>query len=324
MRLTDMDVRKLAEKITGGHKITFNEAEALLDVKLDEILPAAEGIRRHFKGDKVRLCSIVNARSGACSEDCRFCAQSGRHKTNSQLYPLLGGEELETALARAGGDKASCFGVVTSGRGMTGRELEKVAEFVAGNANKTLRLSCSLGELKPEDLKKLKAAGMKRYHHNIETAESFFPNICTTHTFADRVRTVKAAKAAGLEVCCGGIIGLGESPKQRLEFAFTLRELNVDSVPVNILNPIPGTPLENRPRMKPEEILSTIAVFRFILPDKDISVCGGREANLGNMQNMIFRAGANGMMVGGYLTTPGRSVEEDLKMIKELGLEVYE
>lgn len=316
-----MDVKGLSELIVKGHKITAREAAALPAAGLDELLDGAGRIRKAFKGNEVTLCSIVNAKSGACSEDCRYCAQSGRHKTGARLYPLLEEGELEAAAGRAEADGAACFGIVTSGRGMSPRELGRIEGFIASRTGKGARISCSLGELSPEDLRKLKAAGMRRYHHNLETAESFFPKICTTHTYTDRVRTVKAAKEAGLEVCCGGIIGLGESFAQRIELAFALRELGVDSVPINILNPIPGTPLAGARRLGPEEILRTIAVFRFILPDRDISVCGGRETNLGASQAMIFRAGANGMMVGGYLTTPGRPVEEDLRMIKELGLE---
>jgi biotin synthase len=319
-----MDVGKLASKVIEGYEVSFEETSELLSADWNGVLAGANGLRRHFKGDAVRLCSIVNARSGACSEDCAYCAQSGRHGGKTDIYPLIPEEELVSALERAARDGASCFGVVTSGRGMSGGELDRVSEFISNNKGGSVRLSCSLGELGPEALKRLKESGVRRYHHNIETAGSFFPNICSTHTFADRMRTVKNAKQAGLEVCCGGIIGLGETPRQRLELAFTLRELGVDSIPVNILNPIPGTPLENQERLSPAEILRTLAIFRFILPDKDISVCGGRETNLRDMQSWIFYAGANGMMVGSYLTTQGRPVEQDRQMIKDLGLKIYE
>lgn len=282
----------------------------------------AEAIARSFKGAKVSFCSIVNAKSGACSENCRFCAQSAHNNTKVDKYALLDDRRLSAALDRAVRDGASCFGIVTSGRKLTGSDIDRIASFVSKNRNRGVRISVSLGEISFEDMKKLKRAGVQRFHHNLETAESHFPKICTTHSYRDRIRTVLNAKKAGLEVCCGGIIGLGESPEQRLELAFTLRRLGVDSVPVNILNPVKGTPMWKRQRLPVRDALRTIALFRFILPGKDISVCGGREANLGKFQSWIFSAGASGMMVGGYLTTPGRPVSEDKRMVKRLGLKI--
>lgn len=317
-----MNLTKLTERILKGYRITPTEARLLLKANLSELMFCAEIIARHFKSDKIGFCSIVNAKSGACSENCRFCAQSAYNKTKVNTYPMLNVRQLDTALSRAVKDGASCFGIVTSGRTLTDEDINRICSFAAKHRKKSIRISASLGEMSKANLLKLRKAGIGRYHHNLETAESFFGSICTTHTFRDKVRTVKNAKSAGLEVCCGGIIGLGETPAQRLELALALRKLDVDSVPINILNPVPGTPLGKRRLTPPSDILRTIAVFRFILPKKDISVCGGREINLGAYQSWIFSAGASGMMVGGYLTTPGRAVSQDKKMVKELGLRI--
>ena len=317
-----IDAVRIAGDIIEGRGLTGGEALKLWESGAAELLSGANRIRGHFKGKKVNLCRIINARSGSCSENCAFCAQSARHKTGVDIYPLVGGTVVRSAVEDAVKGRAGCFGIVTSGKSPTGGDVEKICSYISENSGRGVRLSASLGETSLEQLVKLKKSGLKRFHHNIETAESFFPNICQTHAFSDRLKTAKAVKQAGLELCCGGIFGLGETRAQRVEFAFTLKNLDADSIPLNFLNPVQGTPLSGMEPLSCGEILKSIAVTRYILPDKDISVCGGREVNLRDLQSWIFFAGANGMMTGNYLTTAGRGTEQDLKMIEDLGLEV--
>jgi len=288
------------------------------------VLGAADELRRRHKGDEVNLCSIVNARSGACPEDCAFCAQSARHKTSADVYPMLSPDEVLDRAKQAVGFRAREFSVVTSGyKNNRARDFKGVTQAVRTVAEETpLKVCASLGTLTDEQLSHLKAAGLTRYHHNLETARSFFPRVCTTHSYDEDYEMVRKAKEHGFYVCCGGIFGMGESPAQRVELALTLRDLDVDSIPINFLNPIPGTPLEGASHLTPYECLKIIAMMRLVLPEKDIVICGGREVNLRDLQSMIFHAGANGMMVGGYLTTGGRDYNDDLKMIEDLGLKV--
>ncbi|MBI4832682.1 MAG: biotin synthase BioB [Candidatus Lindowbacteria bacterium] len=314
-----------AERVTAGETLGRAEALEILATPNKDVfylLAAANDVRRHFKGDRVDFCAIVNTKSGACSEDCVFCAQSAHHETGAPVYPLMErGEILDRAkAAEAMGANKLCF--VTSGRGIQDDdELEKVCASIGAIAQETALDRCaSLGALNRRSLEKLKAAGLQSLHHNIETAESFFDHICTTHTYADRIRTVRLAKELGYYVCCGGIFGMGESGGQRVEMAIAIRELNIDSVPMNFLNPIRGTPLESAELLQPLEILKTIAMFRFVLPDKDIRVCGGREKNLRSLQPFMYLAGANCTVLGNYLTTQGRDYSEDLGMIADLGL----
>lgn len=324
-----MDRRELfgefARRVTSGGGLTRDDAETIMDTSREDIfhlLASANDVRRHFKGDRIDFCGIVNVKSGACSEDCAFCAQSAHHETDSTVYPLIKLEEvLERARAvEASGANKLCF--VTSGPGVeTDEELEDICASISAIARETTLDRCaSLGALERSQLEKLKAAGLQSLHHNIETAESHFENICSTHSFADRIRTVEFAKATGFYVCSGGIFGMGESAEQRIEMAFSLRELDVDSVPLNFLNPIPGTRLERAEPLPPLEILKIIAMFRFVLSSKDIRVCGGRERNLRSLQPFMYLAGANCTVLGNYLTTPGRDSGEDLEMIADLGL----
>jgi biotin synthase len=269
----------------------------------------------------VHLCSIINAKSGRCSEDCAFCAQSAHHKTDAPVYGLVQEERMLESARAAEESGSACFGIITSGTTVRGAELDSILAALRKIRKETSILpSCSLGIIDEETALKLKEAGMDTYHHNLETAESFFPNICTTHPYEDDVNTVRAVKKAGLKICSGGIFGLGESPAQRIEMAFKLKELDVDSVPINFLNPIEGTRLEGAANITAQECLKTIALYRFILPGKRITVCGGREKNLRDLQSWIFFAGANGTMIGNYLTTLGRNIDVDLKMFSDLGL----
>lgn len=314
----------LLTKATEGAPLTGDQALALLGAPpetMDLILEAATAARKRTFGDRATLCSILNAKSGACSEDCVFCAQSSRHSTHVKTYPLLDADEIAAAYHEAEKLPVDRFGIVTSGRALTGADLILVCDTIARTGDTSISWCASLGSLDRDSLLKLRAAGLKRFHHNLETAESFFPNICTTHTYAERVETVKAAKAAGLEVCSGALFGLGETRAHRVELALALRELAVDSIPLNFLVPIPGTPAADAEHLSPDEILKTIAMFRLVCPETEIKVCGGRETNLADLEHLIFAAGANGMMIGGYLTLRGRSVEEDLHMLRNAGIQ---
>jgi biotin synthase len=290
---------------------------------LSVVLQEAEKSRKERFKNTIYLCSIINAKSGKCSENCAYCAQSSFHKTTIQEYPLLSKEEiLEQAFAYAE-QGASQFSIVTSGHSPSKKELEIICETGLEVKNKTnLNLCCSLGILNNEQAKALKDAGFERYHHNLETAESHFPNICTTHTYEDSIETIKNASKQGFSVCSGGIFGMGETWTQRLEFATTIERLPIDSVPINFLNPIAGTRLENQSILSSEEALRIIALFRLLLPNKHIGICGGREKSLQDAQSYIFEAGANGIMIGNYLTTAGRSIADDLKLIKDNNLNV--
>ena len=319
-------IHEVSQKVLEGDSIGKDEALQLWSAdgqELLSLLDAANRIRGRFKGNEVNLCAVVNAKSGDCSEDCIFCSQSIRHQTNIQEFPLISSEEMLRAAKDAKEIRAERFGIVTSGRRISEREVSVVCEGLhLVREQVSIDRCASLGALSHETVHLLKEAGLERYHHNLESSESFFPNICTTHHFQDRLETVRIAKEAGLEVCSGGIFGLGETPAQRIELALTLRELEVDSVPLNFLHPISGTPCEEMSAPAPLEILKTIAIFRFILPTKEIKVCGGRERNLRSLQSMVFFAGASGILIGNYLTTGGQSPEADLQMIRDLGLRI--
>ncbi len=281
-------------------------------------------VRDQFRGDAIDLCAIVNAKSGRCPEDCAFCAQSARYHTQAEAYPLLDTETILDAQERAAAAGAIRFSIVISGRGLAeGKELDRLIEATSALAATGLTRTCaSLGLLDEPIARRLKEAGLKRYHHNLEAGPSFYPSICSTHAYQDRVNTVRAAQAAGLEVCSGGIIGLGESPAQRLEMGLELRRLGVDSVAVNVLDPIPGTPLENVPPLPSLEVLKTMAVYRLLMPAVEIRTCGGRERALRGVQPMMFAAGASGTMTGDYLTTAGRESGTDARDVVDLGLSV--
>lgn len=285
------------------------------------LMAAASEIREHFKGKTVVLCGIVNAKSGRCAEDCKFCAQSVHYDTDAPIYPLVSSRNMVEAALTAKGQGAHMFGIITSGTEISStEEWSQILSAISGIKESGIRACASLGMLDAERARSMKEAGLYRYHHNLETSRSFFDNICTTHDYDEDIRTVEAAKAAGLSVCCGGIIGMGETLQQRLELAFTLKELDVDCVPVNILNPRPGTPLADIPALRPMEILLTIALFRYILPDKDIKLCGGKERNLRQLLPLGIVAGCNSLMIGNYLTTAGRDASLDIEMIEDLGL----
>lgn len=318
-------LEKFQEKALEGEGLSYEEGCEFINLPdgyIFDILAFGEKARKHFKGDEINLCSIINAKSGFCPEDCAFCAQSAHYDTGVAAYPMAEPQKiLETAEA-ASKTGAREFSIVASGTSVSkNKELEILAQTLQEMKDTLPMERCaSLGIMNAETLQRLKDAGLQSYHHNLETARSFFPSICSTHDYEEDVNTVRTAKGLGFHTCCGGIFGLGESGEQRVELAITLRELDVDSIPINFLNPRPGTPLENAHHLTPIECLKTIALYRFMLPAKDIVICGGRQVNLRDMQCLIFAAGANGMMIGNCLTTPGRPPEEDLQMIRDLGL----
>ncbi|CAN2041272.1 Biotin synthase [Candidatus Magnetomoraceae bacterium gMMP-15] len=307
-----------------GDSVSYDEARELATLPekdtLDLIFFAGK-IRNKFQ-KKIFKCSIINAKSGACSQDCTFCAQSVYHKTGVKKYPLLSKQELvnnAVLMYKAG---ATQYSMVTSGYMLNDKEINIISQAAVNIKEKTdLNLCCSPGIITKKMAEKLKQSGMINYHHNLETARSYFDKICTTHEYDEDIEAIKLAKSCNLNVCSGGILGLGESWNQRIELAFTLKELNVDSVALNFLNPVFGTKMENRPLMKPMQALKSIALFRFILPEKNITICGGREVVLKDYQSWLFAAGANGLMIGNYLTTKGRSIDMDIEMIKEMNFE---
>ena len=313
-----------ADSLLDGGLLTEDEARRFTSAPgadLVDLFAAAARVRQHYRGKTVDICSIVNAKSGACSEDCSYCAQSVHHDTGAPVYPLLSLDRMSRAAESAKKNGAARFCIVTSGRGIESREdLEAIANGVKRVREIGLAPCATLGTLTNDQLSYLKEAGLDRYHHNIETSRAYFPRICTTHTFDERLEVLRNARSLGLSVCSGGILGMGESMEDRIQMAFTLRELNVDSVPINFLMPIKGTPLERTTPITPLEALHTIALFRLILPRKEIRICAGRGTALGQLHPLIFLAGADGFMIGNYLTTSGLNPEDDLRMIRDLGL----
>jgi biotin synthase len=298
---------------------SIDKINDLLKLPLSELMALARDAKLRERGDSFSLCTIMNVKSGRCTEDCAFCAQSSRYRTGSPVYPLKSTVEILEAAAKAKDAGAARFSLVTSGRNLARSEVDELAMGIEQiRTGVGINVCASLGILDPEALATLKSAGLSRYHHNIETSESFFPKVISTHSFKERISTIHIAKEAGLEVCSGGIIGLGESAEDRVEMALTLADLGVDSVPINILVPIPGTPLASQAPLSVEEIIRTIAVFRLIFPDKAIRIAGGRESALMDFQGLAFWAGADAMLIGGYLTVAGRPIEVDLKLVREV------
>ncbi|MEW6009447.1 MAG: biotin synthase BioB [Candidatus Omnitrophota bacterium] len=317
----------LANKIISGGALEYKEAKELLSQAKEDLsglLEQANRIRSCFRGNRVHFCSITNAKSGACNQDCKFCAQSAHHNSNVSSYPLINPDLMLPKAKIAFENKAERFCLVTSGPNLTDKEIDLICAGIRliKNSFPGLKLDASLGAISKKNAKKLKKAGLTRYNHNLETSEKFFPKICTTHTFKQRFLTVKLLKEVGLEVCSGGIFGLGESDIDRLNLGFSLRDLDVDCIPINLLNPLKGTPLENKKKISYEEAFKMIAIFRFIHPQKEIKICGGRQAVLKDKQSKIFFAGADSIILGDYLTTEGSAPTDDIAMIKRLGLEV--
>lgn len=316
-------IEDLLEKVLGGGMVTRDEALCLAALPTGargDLFAAAGSIRSHFRGERIDLCAIVNAKSGSCPEDCSYCAQASRSSAAVASYPLM---DLDAVLGKAeealqGGARRFC--IVTSGRKTAAAEINRIAEMV-GRVRGMGLLPCStLGLLGREELRVLRDAGLERYHHNLETSEAFFPEICTTHTYQDKLRTIADVKDSGLSLCCGGIFGLGEDWADRVDMALALREIGPDSVPINFLTPIPGTKLGSRRTLEPLEALTVVSLYRFMLPDREIRICGGRVQTLGQLNAFVFLAGADGLLTGNYLTTTGRRFEDDLELIRACGL----
>jgi len=321
-------ISTLGERVLGGGQITREEALWLfrLESSADilDLLSWANRLREKFKGNKIHLCSIVNAKAGACSENCSFCAQSSHYQTGSPKYGFVDPEPVSEAATEANKNSVTAVGLVAAWKGLNeGPMLDEVCDRIRElKAGGKTRPDASLGIIKKQEVaNRLKEAGLECYGHNLESSRRFFPNTCTTHTFDDRLETIGYLKKAGIKICSGGIIGMGETREDRCDLAFELKAIGANVVPVNILNPIPGTPFAKNPPLPVMEILKTIACFRFILPRQEIMIAGGRTVNLRDAQSMIFMAGASALMVGNYLTTLNQPVEKDLQMLKDLGLD---
>src|SRR5262245_66432233 len=308
--------------------LTRAEVDAVAALPLDQLpdlIALAHRVRLEYCGPAVELESLINAKSGACPEDCAFCSQSARFETGVDVYAFLDLDDVVAAARSTRDAGATQFCIVVAVRGPEERLLRKVLDAVdAGHRETGLEVACSLGLLTREQAERLAGAGVRRYNHNLETCRVLFPSICTTHTYDDRVETARLARDAGMELCCGGILGLGETLEQRVDFAFELAELEPCEVPINLLDPRPGTPLGDAQTISPREALQAIALFRLILPDAWLRLAGGRERVLGELQGMGLVAGANALIVGNYLTTIGRSPEEDHALLDALGMPVAE
>jgi biotin synthase len=316
-------LKHLEEKILSGVSISKEEAFYIADISghdIFDLFVSANTIRNHFRGNTIGLCAIVNAKSGACPEDCFFCAQSVKSTARIDVYPLLKKEHVIQKAREAKDSGAKRFSIVTSGRNVSDKDLLDIADMISGIRQIGLIPCASLGLLREKELAILKSAGLDRYHHNLETSERFFLQICNTHSYADKIKTMEASISVGLSLCSGGIFGMGETWQDRIDMAFLLRELNVDSIPINFLIPIKGTVLGDREFLHPFEALKIISLYRFILPQKEIRICGGRMQILAEFNSMVFLAGADSLLTGNYLTTLGRSYEDDLRLIKTYGL----
>lgn len=322
-----MNWNEIAETSMRGEAPSRSEAAAVLNAPNEDILAllnAAFRVRHRFHGWDVRLHVLQNAKSGMCRENCSFCSQAIGAYTGTKRYQIQTVEELVDGARKAHEMKAVKYCMVTATRGPSDKELDVICEAVRRiKAEIPINICTSLGLLNDAQARQLRAAGVDRFNHNLETSRGFFPQVCQTHSFDDRVNTVRAAKAAGMEACCGGIMGLGESQDDRIDLAYTLRELEVESIPVNFLDPRPGTPLAEVPRLSPMDCLKTLCMFRFVNPSRDIRVAGGREVNLRDMQAFALYP-ANSMFTEGYLTTGGQGYNKDVKMIEDAGFVIAE
>lgn len=314
--------KELKKKLLLGEQITRPEAITLYAQPLKELCETANEIREHFCSNSFDICTIINGKSGRCSENCHFCAQSAHNHTGADEYPLLSTKEILTQ-AKLNDDKGVLrYSIVTSGKRLSDDEVDKMCETIRMiKAQTGISVCVSFGLLNEEQYGKLKEAGVSRVHNNLETSRRNFPNICTTHTFDDKVAAIRAAQSVGFTVCSGGIMGLGETVEDRIDMAFTLCELGIKSVPVNMLNPIPGTPFAQNKKLTADDMCRIVAVYRFILPDASIRLAGGRGL-LPDKGRSCFLSGANAAISGDMLTTAGITVETDMQLLKELEYEV--
>jgi biotin synthase len=313
---------KLSDAVETLKPVSAETAMEILTLPSERV-PMVMGFANELKlktfGATTHLCSIMNARSGACSEDCSFCSQSAHNETTVDVYNMRDDSSIVDEYKKASQNPIDRFGVVTSGEGLDDADIDQfITAIESGTENKTEWCS-SLGILTDDQLNRLKNAGLTRFHHNLESAESFFPQICSTHDYSERVDMVRRIKKAGLEICCGGIMGVGESLEQRIELAQTLERENIDAIPLNFHVPVEGTKIAHLGEMPPMEIIKTIMTFRFLNPKAEIKIAAGR-VHLRDLQSMIFFAGATGMMIGEYLTVAGRAVKDDLQMLKDLDI----
>ena len=319
--MKNCNLNTLADEIIQGKRLEpQDDTSYLITAPIDELQEAAGKIQRAFCGNHIDLCTIINGRSGRCSENCRYCAQAACHHTGIDEYPFLTAEEI-IANAKAN-EKAGVnrFAIVTSGRALAGEEFEHaIAAYEKMRDTLSIELCASHGIITREQFRRLRKAGVTSYHHNIETSSRFFPKICTTHTYDDRIRTIKIAQEEGLRVCSGGIIGMGEDWQDRLDMAFELQALGIESIPINALMPIPGTPLEKQKPLDSDQILRTIALFRFVNPTANIRLAAGRKL-LPENGATAFLHGASASITGNMLTTSGTTIEEDIRMLARLGL----
>lgn len=321
-------IAALGKRVLAGEAISREEGLWLFNLEnnadIFELISWANRIREHFKGNKIHLCSIVNVKAGGCSENCRFCSQSAAYQTESPRYGLVEAGPVLKAAEEAQTNGVTALGLVAAWRGLEeGPVLDEICDRLAAlKADGKTRPDASLGIIKSQTVaERLKHSGLECYNHNLESSPRYFGQVCTTHSYEERVQTIRYLKNAGIKICSGGILGMGETREDRCELAFSLKELGVHIVPINILNPIDGTPFSAKEPLPPFEILKSIACFRFILPRQEIMIAGGRTVNLRDLQSMIFAAGASALMVGNYLTTLNQSVEKDLKMLEDLGLD---
>lgn len=320
-----LDCKKIAEEIIAGRRLNKEDnLEVLLTCDLTALCEGADQIRKYFCGDKVDLCTIINGRSGRCSEDCKYCAQSAHHHTDCEEYDFLDEDVIVNEAKNNESEGVDRFSIVTAGRALDGEDFEKALHaYERMNKECKISLCASHGLLSAEQFHRLHEAGVESYHANIETSRNYFPQICTTHSFDQKIETIRRAQAEGMCVCSGGIIGMGESWQDRIDMALTLEELGIDSIPINALMPIPGTPLEHLPRISREDILRTIAIFRYINPEANIRLAAGR-ALLHHAGEDAFQSGASASITGNMLTTSGTTIVSDRQMLQEMGREVIE
>lgn len=316
------ELMELYNMVISGHVVTREEAASLIDMPIDELTEAADNIRKHFCGNKFDLCTIINGKSGKCPENCKFCAQSAFYDTNIREFPLVDEDTIVNAAVNNAKKGVKRFSIVTSGRRLSKDEINQICNDI-----KKIKESCnisvcgSFGLLDDDDFNALKKAGVERIHNNLETSAGYFDNVCTTHKYSDKINAILAARDAGLDICSGGIMGLGESFMDRIDMVIELRNLGIKSIPVNMLNPIKGTPLFENQKLTNDEMCRTVAIFRFLIPDGFIRLAGGRGL-LPDKGKRCFMSGANAAITGDMLTTSGISVDTDLELLKELGYEI--
>lgn len=313
-----MDIKALYNRVIGGYLITREEALFLYKEDLVDLTRYADMIRDHFCGNQFDMCTIINGKSGLCSENCKFCAQSSHYNTGSKVYSLLSEEEILADAKKNADQGVMRYSIVTAGRSLSDEEVDRMCQIIRRIKEEVhISVCVSFGLLKEDQFRRLKEAGAERVHNNLEASENFFPSVCTSHSFLDKVQAIRAAQAAGLDVCSGGIMGLGESIEDRIDMALSLRNLGIESIPVNMLNPIPGTPMEKYESLDEKEMQRIIAVYRFILPKAFIRLAGGRGL-MSDKGKACFMSGANAAISGDMLTTAGITVDKDKKLLEEL------